>query len=176
MSLALSLVVVLTGCGSKELTRGKAQRIIEDSDLYKTGQHAIALNATGMRILVQHGFLSASGFGLYHFDLTALGKKYLKSVTGDYGVAGIGVPLSTYSVTTLREIRPRVVEITGIRGDNDQNEKVVDYKWRWEADSEPQELKKALPALDEISEASVVFQLYDDGWRVDWNKPIGGTR
>jgi hypothetical protein len=71
---------------------------------------------------------------------------------------------------------PRVVEITGIRGDNDQNEKVVDYKWRWEADSEPQELKKALPALDEISEASVVFQLYDDGWRVDWNKPIGGTR
>ena len=158
------MCIFLCSCGSKELTRSKAKHIIESSDLYQVKQQRVLITRNEAIDLVGRKYCSWQGFGVARLILTPAGKQYFTSVSGEAMISynPFTAPLI---VVPIKPLRPTVVEITGITGIAIDS-KVVEYKWKWESDSQPDEIKQILPSLVVVHEEKVAFKLYDDGWRV----------
>ena len=169
----LSLIALaLVGCSSKELTRSKAQQIIEQSDLYKLGKHNIAITRDEAIGLVNRHYGKWVGFGVSQLVITEAGKQYFDSMSGE-AMAMYNPFTAPLIVVPKVPIRPVVVEITGITGEATDT-KTVDYRWAWESARLPNEVRMLIPSLLLIHNEETTFKLYDDGWRILWktNKPI----
>jgi hypothetical protein len=162
----LFVCVFLCSCGTKELTRSKAKHIIESSDLYELKQQRVPITRNEAIDLVARNYCAWQGIGVAHLILMPAGKQYFTSVSGE-AMISYNPFTSPLIVVPIKPLRPTVVEITGITGIAIDS-KVVEYKWKWESDGQPEEIKQILPSLVVAHEEKVVFKLYDDGWRAQF--------
>jgi len=94
--------------------------------------------------------------------VTERGKQFFDSASGTLLYETI---LQNLAVVPLVPVQRRVVEITGIT-DGENSSKIVEYKWHWDYDAQPQELKDILFKSDVAQPGKATLKLYDDGWRV----------
>jgi hypothetical protein len=114
--------------------------------------------------LVKGKYAAWQGIGVFQFALAPAGKPYFETVSGE--AMTNPNPFTQPLVITLKAaIRPKIIEITGIRGDQPTT-KIVEYKWRWEVGGLPEDLKSLLPTIAAPHDDKRTFQLYDDGWRM----------
>ncbi len=163
----VSSIFLLCSCGSSTLTRGKAKEVIGQSDNYKLQKRWISLNPKGPEInaCVTAGYLQwASKWPdpAARLTLTEKGKQFLDSASGKVFAGSI---MQQLAVMPSVPIRPYVIEITGIT-DGENASKVVEYKWNWDYDAQPRELKDMLFKSDAPQLGKATLKLYDDGWRV----------
>ncbi len=165
----ICLYLFLVGCSSQGLTRAKAKDILENSDLYKMKPQRVSITPEEVNRLTKNGYLRWQGIGILSLTTTPKGRQYFDSAAGEMTMFGTPGMVS-YSVVTKKPMKPEVVEITGITGDDNSTARTVEYRWRWLSDAQPQELKAMLPSLAAINEQAVTMRLYDDGWRPQWSR------
>jgi hypothetical protein len=136
--------VLSVGCGSKELTRDKAKRIIESADWFKPQKRWVQLMPPEINTLTQRNLAvwQVSGIGTQSFLLTEAGKKYFEGLLGktmQFRSLGSVVAVPP-SVMLPQMFTAKVVEITGIAASGNDNEKMVEFKWQWETAEVPAEV------------------------------------
>jgi len=164
---AISLTCSLCSCNSSGLTRGKAKAVIEQSDDYKLQKRSVFLKLNGpeMTACIKAGYLQWADRLPEHWShlvVTERGKQFFDSASGTLLYETI---LQNLAVVPLVPVQRRVVEITGIT-DGENSSKIVEYKWHWDYDAQPQELKDILFKSDVAQPGKATLKLYDDGWRV----------
>jgi hypothetical protein len=73
-------------------------------------------------------------------------------------------------VATKQKVARYVVEVTGIadvEGSSDGKMKKVQYSGKWKLDEFPESFRKAIGNVSPAFGARAIFQLYDDGWRIE---------
>jgi hypothetical protein len=162
------LLVALIGCGSSELTRGKAEKIISASKAFsEANQHALyTLDGDDIEKGIRAGFWKKQpGFFGESLILTPAGQK-LFATLGSQGF-GQGIAVTTSALT-----KRRLVDITGITeapallsgGGTPDTVKAVEFTWLWDSNPFPGEVK-AFFKDPKVGSATALLRRYDDGWR-----------
>lgn len=160
--------MAFTGCGSKDLTRDKAKKLIEASDMYTVGLKSVAISSDEVNGMMKSGYLIWT-CQMLHCGLS-VSKKGAGQFSAAHGESNMGIlSPAGYSVELPTPLKPKVVEITGITGDT-PSLKIVEYTWQWRSDQQFEQLKPLIPSLANTFNDKVPMQLYDDGWRPQWPK------
>ena len=69
---------------------------------------------------------------------------------------------SGYLLPSKHPVKWILIEVTGIT-DSAQNEKIVEYTWKWDSSPFPSEIQDVLRYSPRPGKS--LFRLYDDGWR-----------
>jgi hypothetical protein len=179
VAVALILCVILAACGSKELSRSKAAKLIKER--YYTPQaiessmsiaqvNEMKGQVYGNRELGRGGILRKyESLGwinivvgrcalmgcIADISLTPKGKEESKG----WKKSGWGSAGGTWIIPTARK---EFIEVTGITTSN-PTISVAEFTWRWVLTDDGKQLGLTLPAPQR---GSANFQLYDDGWRL----------
>jgi len=111
---------------------------IESSDLFKLDKHQVAITRDEGNTLAKRGYAAWQSFGETPLGITSDGKQYFDGATGFGRWDG---PLAVIPKIALQ---PKVIEITGITGDQPAT-KVVEYKWKWDSSGQPPEIQSYCP-------------------------------
>ena len=153
------LFVIMCGCNSQELTRGKAKKILkagwftaQTSVIHPTKAETDALVAKHLVAIDKRVFLAGT------MVLLPDGQHFF--ISTDTGWGG--------NFSLVAPVKVRIIEVTGISdapGDASGKRKIVDCEWNWNFDDAPPDIKSIL-ADQPTQTANVELRLYDDGWRV----------
>jgi hypothetical protein len=157
-------LVSVFGCSSAQLTRAKAQRVIQASDAYKPQKRVLLLQKQDLDACVANGYLRWNrSFTDLSLSRTAKGNQFFESARGEW----LGqMMLQPASVGTAFPLKPTVVRVTGIT-DGENGSKVVEYDWVWDSDGVPPEMKSVFIVDKAPNHGKAMLKLYDDGWRVE---------
>ena len=166
------LFVGCYACNSKELTRAKAKEAIEKTDLYKSTKRPLFIRNEEVNDLVNKrmlGWRHTLGGASQVLVVEPAGSKYFELAGGQMSsyVAFVQAP---FWVKPAIELKPEIVEITGITAGENDSSKLVEYRWRWKVDAAPKELLDAIPSIKTVQAEKVALHLYDDGWRAMFPK------
>jgi hypothetical protein len=156
LSVCCLFLLVLTGCGSsKDLSRGKAKDLIQNSQRFRNFDYrynAVQLSPDQCGKLISSGVWKG---GDTFNELTDKGRLLVESIYK-------GVNHSCTLIGNAKWTR-HVVEVTGIAdAPFGANVKEATFTWEWKY---PDELKDDLGVL--MGESfTYPLQLFDDGWRV----------
>ena len=164
--LCFFLALILLSCGSTELSRSKAERLIAVSEAFGPDTPSLALKDTDiyqrgvregywtLREVFYYGFGNPKGFAA---DLTPKGKQIFASIANSQdeqpGLARLIQPFSR-----------RIVDVTGIaENPSARGMKEVSFTWAWVG------LPKEVTEYCETGpwKGKATLRLYDDGWRVE---------
>jgi len=176
--IAIAFCMVFAACGSKQLSRSQAARLIKESytqtpqigDNVKFIQFPVMTNGTiyqpgygdGVRMSDLQGYEEA---GWITFAVRSCG---VIACVANVSLTPKGVTQSKGWKEVLRNLwrvpisRRDFVEVTGITS-QDPNTAVVEFTYRWVPTEDGKEWG-AVPSAPEASTAN--FRLYDDGWRL----------
>jgi hypothetical protein len=168
----LTLVLLsafFAACNSKELTRAKAKKIIESSDLYQLKPQRVYITRDEAINLVNHKYCLWQGFGVFQLSVAPKGKPYFQSAGGEPMTFANPFTEALF-VVPVKPLRPRIVEITGISEGADGT-KIVEYQWQWDASTQVPKVTEMLFTPVAVHEDAATFKLYDDGWRItQWGR------
>jgi hypothetical protein len=169
----LSLVGLLTVRGAQlsgpALTKETARDIIESTDNYKPRKWPLPLAKADADACVARGYLRWDSFGPAGkggstvLTVTDAGKQFFDSASGGK-TQGSKQSEPLFAVVAV-PIKPQVIEVTNIT-DGDGGTKVVEYRWNWDAKSQPQEVQDLLLKNQTTSPGKVVVKMEADGWKV----------
>jgi hypothetical protein len=168
-SILLALVIgaavsACTSSRSTELTRSKAKDVIESNPKFKQSDPHMSLDANDVENGIKAGYWTRKEFLLGEYlDLTPLGHKYFTKFEPQ--LAGERV------VDCIKPPRYYVIEVTGITdaaGSTNGNRKVVEFLVGAHFEGGMRDVEKVL-VMPTKEKASVVLQLYDDGWRAQFD-------
>jgi hypothetical protein len=162
LALAITFVLLLLGCHSSTLTRGKAKNVIESSDLYKLQKARVALTSGEFQNLWRAGYLQVRMVMFQQqLEVGPKGKGLIDS--GNLWPGG-----TNPSIVLAAPLKPYVLDVTGIT-DGETGSKIVEYKWNWDFSTQPKELQDFFKNHP-VGEEKATLRLYDDGWRAEWKK------
>lgn len=160
--LAIAFVLLLVGCHSSTLTRGKAKDVIESSDRYKLQKVHVALTNGEFQNLWRAGYLQVRMVMFQQqLEVGPKGKGLIDSGNLWPGGTNPAIVLST-------PLKPHVLEVTGIT-DGENGSKIVEYNWNWDFSTQPKELQDFFKDHP-VGQDKATLRLYDDGWRAEWKK------
>jgi len=171
VAMLIMSLVVLFGCRSSELTRGKAQQIIDADKAFSLIDANQRANYTLSDEEIQNGIKAGywlRQYRLYAYELVLAPKG--KELFSTFALPGVFGGVSR-TVITKATTKRRVVEITGITdapgGATPGTVKEVEFTWGWDDSPFPDELKSFVKGHPTTSGGGT-FRLYDDGWRFTW--------
>jgi hypothetical protein len=175
----ITLAVVFTSfaCGSRPsslrsgLSRSEAMDVITKSEKFTPGQfNRVHLGPQRLRIGLEQGLLRIENPSddIRFLELTPQGRPYIRAM------ASANLNPGPWAYVDLLDVQlpRRVVEVTGIAdgpgtvGPPDAT-KAVQFRWEWDWDKAPKELKALLWHETKPSKGEAVLKLYDDGWRAE---------
>jgi len=160
--LLVLLALILGSCsGSRELTRGKAKQLIEESDTFKPRQAKVRLTEEEVKSGLKSGYWQEQQTFLGMF-----GSVLVLTPQGHALFAGFEPQIQGRILDIRDPATMEVLQVTGITDVDGPDQKQVDFMWNWNfRDSRPevQQFFQNYPA----QRGQAIFKLYDDGWRVE---------
>jgi hypothetical protein len=143
--------------------------------MFKPASHPVPVTLREVDALIGKQYLSWKNqwpnpsFSLVLMDS---GRKYFQSASG----ASVGGRVTrSLFVVPIAPTRLKVVEVTGIT-DGENGSKLVEFRWQFDASSQPDEVKSMLSSLTTVYDGKAHFKLYDDGWRATIDDSAAATR
>jgi hypothetical protein len=181
--LVMYSLVVLVGCGSKELTRGTVTKVLnsalaeqvldprfpvidlahptpdEFNSIVFAQSENLCLESAGIWTAWQ---AQAKEKDRSHIDISTKGRQLFFSASP--GAYDPTILIAGPKVSTIPRV---VVAVTGISDETPVGvNKVALFTWNWDVSSLPQDVKACITTSQHARNAVATFRLFDDGWRL----------
>jgi hypothetical protein len=168
-------LVVLVGCGSKDLTRGTATRVLNAALAERFLDGRFPSEEFTNIGFVQSENLCLENAGIWnawqvqarekdriYIDISTKGQQFF--VKASPHAYDHSILFATPKVSAIPRV---VVAVTGISDETPVGvNKVALFTWKWDVSSLPRDVKNCITGSHHTRNALATFRRFDDGWRL----------